>query len=81
MTIRDLMNLSPGIVFNRKTGKEYSQMAIKTIDAIQAKHGDYLDAEFGSAEYWEGMEACDKAVAAYLDQPASVLTSGTRESE
>tara|TARA_R110002020_G_C15747758_1_gene725797 strand:- start:211 stop:444 length:234 start_codon:yes stop_codon:yes gene_type:complete len=77
MTIRDLMTLSPGIVFNGKTGKEYSQMAIKTIDVIQAMHSDYVDADVGSAEYWEGMEACDKAVAAYLDQPASVLTSGS----
>jgi len=74
------MNLSPGIAFNGKTGKEYSQMAQKTIDAIQAKYEtdtELDDDGFHSAAHWENMEACEDAIAAYLDQPASVLTSGS----
>ena len=81
MTIKDLISLPDGIVFNGKTGKEYSKMARKTIDAIYEKHSpessynaDDSDG-FGSSEYWEKLDAYEKERDAFLSKPASVLTS------
>ena len=72
MTIRDLMNLPEGVVLNGRTGKEYNQAAQKPIQAIHALHNTD-GAEFGSSEYWERLEAVDKAIDAYLSRPSSAL--------